>query len=125
MKHVADPSILPCVKNMLSLLQQAEQLEGVSYVQATLTYLFKSSSVKEREQFLKTIEEVDLSSKTKGAIMTVEEYFIKKGVAQGMEKGIAMVAIKLLQEKLPLEQVSRFTGLSQAQLEQLRDQQIL
>ncbi len=70
---------------------------------------------------LKTIEEVDLSSKTKGAIMTVEEYFIAQGVKKGIEKGIAMVAMELPQKKIPLEQISHCMGLSQDQLKQLQE----
>ena len=134
-KHIFARDILPCLNDMLSLLQKAEDLKGAGYVQTALTYLFTTGVVKDEQLFLETIQ-TGLSPETRGVIMTIAEQFeargmekgiqqgiqqgIQRGEQQGIEKGIEKgdigarrtIAKKSLREGLPLEAVSRITDLS-------------
>lgn len=138
MKHIFARDILPCLNDMLSLLQKAEDLRGAGYVQTALTYLFITGEVKDKQLFLETIQ-TGLSPETKGAIMTIAEQFaaegmekgiqlgIQQGEQQGIKKGIEKgdigarrrIAKKSLREGLPLEAVSRITDLSIEELKLL------
>ena len=129
-KHIFARDILPCLNDMLSLFQKAEDLNGSGYVQTALTYLFTTGVVKDEQLFLETIQ-TGLSSETRGVIMTIAEQFEARGEARGEAKGEAKgiekgdvrarktIARKLLQEGLPLDAVSRVTELSLEELKLL------
>jgi predicted transposase/invertase (TIGR01784 family) len=138
MKHIFDRDILFCVKDMLSLLQQVEHLDGANYVKTILTYLVKTGEVQDKKLFLETIER-GLSPEVNEVIMTIAEQFrtegFQKGIEQGMEKGREegreegivkgeisakkVIAKNLLQAGMSCEAVSRFTGLSLQDLQRL------
>ena len=126
-KHIFARDILPCLNDMLSLLQKAEDLKGAGYVQTALTYLFTTGVVKDEQLFLETIQ-TGLSPETRGVIMTIAEQFEARGMEKGIQQGIQRgeqqgiekgdigarrtIAKKSLREGLPLEAVSRITDLS-------------
>ncbi|MDR1543411.1 MAG: hypothetical protein LBS50_03170, partial [Prevotellaceae bacterium] len=45
---------------------------------------------------------------------------IEKGFEKGIEKGIEKVAINMLNENIPVETISKFTGLSISELQTLK-----
>jgi predicted transposase/invertase (TIGR01784 family) len=52
---------------------------------------------------------------------TAEEKGLEKGIKQGKEEGVKHVALELLKAGvLPLAEISKYTGLSLEQLEELR-----
>ena len=44
---------------------------------------------------------------------------MQQGIAQGLQQGIAQVAKNMLESGIPLEQISKLTGLSETELQSL------
>ena len=44
---------------------------------------------------------------------------LQQGIAQGLQQGIAQVAKNMLESGIPLEQISKLTGLSETELQSL------
>lgn len=114
MKHIFARDVLPCLNDMLSLLQKAEDLEGAGYVQTALTYLFTTGVVKDEQLFLETIQ-MGLSPETRGVIMTIEQQVEARADIRARKT----MAKKLLREGLPFDTVSRVTDLSLEELKLL------
>lgn len=118
MKHIFERDILPHLRDMLSLLQQAEQSNGSDYVRTALTYLVTTGDVVDSELFLETVE-TGLSPKVREDIMTIAQQFEAKGFEKGIEKGVErgeihakkVIAQKLLRDGMSLEAVNQITDL--------------
>ena len=52
--------------------------------------------------------------------MTLAQRFRKQGIEQGIEQGVHKTALKMLQENLALETISKVTELSIDQIKELR-----
>lgn len=55
-------------------------------------------------------------------VMEIEEQAMQKGIEKGIEKGIDFVAKKLLHENIPIECITRVTGIEEARLSELQKQ---
>ena len=56
-------------------------------------------------------------------ITSIEQMGIEKGIEKGREEERRSLALKMLQENIPLDMIARITDLTIAQLQQLQNQQ--
>ena len=56
-------------------------------------------------------------------ITSTEQMGIEKGIEKGREEERRSLALKMLQENIPLDMIARITDLTIAQLQQLQNQQ--
>ncbi len=61
-----------------------------------------------------------ISEDSGGKIMTIAEQLEKKGREEGMQKGRAEVALRLLTKNISIDIISETTGLSVEEIEKLR-----
>ena len=56
-------------------------------------------------------------------ITSIKQMGIEKGIEKGREEERRSLALKMLQENIPLDMIARITDLTIAQLQQLQNQQ--
>lgn len=128
MKHVFARDILPFLKDMVNLLQDAEQAGGSQYVQTALTYLLSAGEVSNSEAFLTTIQ-ASLSPEIGATIMTIAQQIEAKGIEKGRMEGLTKgeikakkaIAHKLLQQGLSIETITQITELTTAEIQTLNE----
>lgn len=57
----------------------------------------------------------------KNFICPAEQIWLEQGIEKGIEKNTASTALKMLKEKLSIKLVSKITGLSVLQIQQLKE----
>jgi predicted transposase/invertase (TIGR01784 family) len=121
LKHSADEYWL--VSHALNLLTLT--IDASEYLQTKfLLYLLSRSNMDDKQ--LKELIEA-LPDQHKNQIMTTAERLFQKGKAEGITEGSHQssrkIALAMLNDKMPPEQVSKFTGLSLEELKQLQQEQ--
>ena len=76
--------------------------------------------VKEEIMFQIEIDKMGMAQKE--GIMQVTTSWEEKGMEKGMEQATQAIALNMLRDQLPLEQISRLTGLTIAQLQTLQSE---
>lgn len=120
-KHVHDVDILPFLKGVMELLQKLENCGEFRYINLSIRYIMEAVSVSNKEEFFKTITQ-GLRGEYK--MMTIAEQLKregrKEGFKQGTEKGAeekaVLIAKNMLAENLPLNLITKLTGITARQL---------
>ena len=77
---------------------------------------------KEREiEFMRNVAKLEKEEFEKNFICPAEQIWLEQGIEKGIEKNTASTALKMLKEKLPIKLVSKITGLSVLQIQQLKE----
>ncbi len=69
-----------------------------------------------REQFKEELEEAEKEGVERGLARGLEQ-----GLEQGIRQGINKTAVIMLNNDLPTEQISKYTGLSVKEIEELKN----
>ncbi len=120
MKHVYDRDVLSHIRGLGKALQEVYDNQGEDYIEAVFNYLFATTNVEDPATFARMIQEVlPLPLQERNMRMTAAEYYESQGLQKGMEQGIQTgardkaktIAIKLLQENRPPQEVAQITDL--------------
>lgn len=127
LKHIFARDILPLVQDLLGALRQVDQAGGDDYLTATFTYLLTAGNTHNTHQLFETIHE-HLTPEIEEKFMTIAQQLQEHGHLQGFNQGINQglnqgrqeekkrIALKLLSDNFPLDQIMHITGLSRQEL---------
>jgi predicted transposase/invertase (TIGR01784 family) len=87
MKHAFDRDVLPILKTMINLLQQAEEQGKPELCEKTISYLMKTAEVSDQKKFYSLINS-NLSQETGEKIMSLAQKLHEEGLHQGLEQGL-------------------------------------
>jgi predicted transposase/invertase (TIGR01784 family) len=73
----------------------------------------------EEKTFQAEVDRIDVAQKEK--IMQVTTSWERTGIEKGKLESQRSIALNMLKDNLPLEQISRWTGLSIAEVQKLRE----
>jgi predicted transposase/invertase (TIGR01784 family) len=128
LKHSRDADIGNYIIWLLENLQTIDLTDQLTlqFIRTALIYMFGVGNIKNPEQLIKDAQR--LPEPVRGEIMTAAEKFqamgeergLKKGHEIGLEKGLATVAINLLNEGAEPRFVERITGLELAFILELK-----
>jgi predicted transposase YdaD len=103
-----------CLRLLVTLKLDPAKMELIS--QFVDTYL--RLNVEEEQTFQAEIDTMGLEAKE--AIMQATTSWEEKGIVKGKDEERQTIALNMLKDNLPLEQIARLTGLSIAQLQALQ-----
>jgi predicted transposase/invertase (TIGR01784 family) len=105
-----------CLRLLVTLKLDPAKTELIS--QFVDTYL--RLNVDEEQTFQAEIDTMDVAQKEE--IMQVTTSWEEKGIVKGKDEERQTMALKMLQENIPVETIARITGFSTAQLQQLQSE---
>jgi len=127
LKHRKAVNFAQFLNSVFPWASELEEKNAGQYLKILLTYVVHEMEADDESLLLQKAEEY-LSNELRGEIMTLAQRFEQNGIQKGLEKGRQegrqegielekkAIARKLLKESLPLELVSKMTGLSIAWL---------
>lgn len=117
LKHSSDEYwLVTHAMNLLTLTIDAPEHLQTCF----LLYLLNRADLS-NEQLLVLID--TLPNQHKNQIMTTAERLFQEGKAEGITEGSRKIALAMLNDKMPPEQVSKFTGLNLEELKRLKQEQ--
>ena len=75
--------------------------------------------MKNPEAFFEKLEKAVSDKSKRKNIMTIAQYFEKKGMERGMERGMEAVAMRMLKAKQPIAYIIQMTGLTESHVRKL------
>lgn len=116
LKHAFARDVLPFIREMMPQLRHIEKLGENEYIIRIFDYLMTVGDIHDAEAFREVIQQ-NLSPAVGAEVMTFAERLRQEGI----EKGIKIIALKLLQkEDMPLSTIAELTGLTLEQLNALK-----
>ena len=124
LKHAHEKDAINFLKSILQELKTMEKEEQMQYIYATLSYVVCAYEIS-KEDFIEIIRN-ELSFVSEEKVMTIAEQYRQEGIEKGIEKGrietLKMVAINLFSQGISIEEITKATGFSVAEMEQLKSQ---
>lgn len=124
-KHIRDFDLVPLIKSMIELLERLKK-EGLDdYVHLTLSYMFTTGEVRDKEEFRDIIRS-GLSERDEEIVMTLAEQYrqigyqeamvlveqhVQKGKLEGKLEALHETVLNLLKFGMDAEQVAEATKL--------------
>ena len=132
LKHAHEKNVIDFLKSILQELKAVEKDERMRYIYTTLSYIFNAYEIS-KEAFIELVRS-ELPFVSEEKLMTIAEQYRQEGYQKGqldgieksMEKGrieaLKTVAINLFGQGINIEEIAKVTGLSVAEIEQLKSQ---
>ena len=145
-KNIWERDLLSCAKDLSKLFSPIENRGETEYIETLIEYAITAGTVSDIDRFISILKE-GLTPQTGEKIMTIAEELTKRGWDKGMEKGMEKgrtegiqvglakghsegrreeqyrVAKRLLAAGADLTFIADTTGLSQAELQSLREKE--
>jgi hypothetical protein len=130
MKHAFERDVIKLLQQMsLVLTKIVKTSYGYDYFLSILWYNLNKLQLEDQQQLTKLLAQITDQQTTENIMGTLVQSWVEKGVEQGISQGIAMtetrmrieMAKKMLEENEPFEKISRFTGLSYQEIQQLQN----
>ena len=130
MKHIYKKDIIFYLRETISKLKDIETQGDTDYTYKIITYLFEAGEVIDQNEFIETI--TNGLSVDEEKIMTLAQIYraegeqagvikgrlegIAKGKLEGKQAAIRKMAIKMLNQGIPVQQVAQLTEVSEQEL---------
>lgn len=116
MKNIWAEDFLPALKILVEKLREIEKSGELSYIYSTLSYIVEAGAINKPEKFREIIKN-GLAVVDEEQIMTIAEHYRLKGVQQGREKALQVVAEELRREGFSSTKVAKILALSKSKIE--------
>jgi predicted transposase/invertase (TIGR01784 family) len=116
LKYIFVKDMLPHVRDIIQVLKKLEQANSKTFAETVLIYILDRGEMSDKEAFMNLVK-TQLLPEVGEKIMTIAEQL----KAEGIEKGIHQVAIKLLEQGCDVEFVAKATELDISEVNLLKE----
>ena len=120
--------IYPYLREVIELIGEISKKGDIEYIESIMYYIIERADTEEVDGIFSEIKEA-VTNEYKGVVMTIAERLEQRGIEKGreagiqigIEKGIEKVARSMLVKKLDEKIIAESTGLSEAEVEKLKN----
>ena len=118
MKHIRDQDAMTFLSKVLDALAKIEKSGDSGYIKRSITYLIEAGNIEDDKDFIRLV--TNKLSLKEDDIMTLAEKWTQEALKQGMRQGVKHVALGMFEERMTIDKISKITGLTIDQLEEIK-----